>query len=54
MMALALETGIPCKSFLILRMSLQIRLYAVFFDGTSGLGDFRGFTLETLHTLSAF
>ena len=52
MIALALETGTPFNSFLILGMSLQNRLYSVFFDETSGLGAFH---LEDLtHTLSAF
>ena len=44
----------PCNSFLIFQMSLQNRLYAVFFDGTSGVFAFRGFNLMTLHTLNAF
>ena len=46
MIALALETGTPCYSFLIFRM------YAIFLDGTSVLCVFKGF--KTLHTLSAF
>ena len=54
MMLLALETGTPCNSFLIFHTSLQNRLYAVFFDGTSGIVAFRGFTLMALHTLSVF
>ena len=54
MIVLALETGTPCNSFLVFRMSLQKRLYTVFFDGTSDFGVFKGFTLKTLHTLSAF
>ena len=47
MIAFALETGTPSNSFLIFRMSLQNRLYAVFLDGTSNLGVFKGFTLKT-------
>ena len=54
MMAFALETGTPCNSFLIVQMSLQNRFYAVFFDGTSSLGTVIAFTLNALHTLSAF
>ena len=54
MIALALETGTLCNSFLIFHMSLQNRLYPVFFDVTSDFGVFKGFTLKTLHTLSAF
>ena len=42
------------NSFFVFRMSLQNRLYAVFFDGTSGFGVLKGFTLKTSHTLSAF
>ena len=47
MVALALKTGTPSNSFLIFRMSLQNRLYAIFLDGTSNLGVFKGFTLKT-------
>ena len=42
------------QPFLVFLMSLQNKLYAVFFEGSSGLGVFKGFTLKTLHTLSAF
>ena len=54
MIAFALETGTPSNSFLIFRMSLQNRLYAVFLDGTSNLGVFKVFTLKTFRTLGAF
>ena len=35
--ALALETGIPCNSFLVFCMYLQNSLYAVFLDGHQAL-----------------
>ena len=54
MIALALETGTPWNSFLVFQISLQNRLYAVFFDGTLGFNVFKGFTLKTLGTLSSF
>ena len=54
MIALALETVEPFNSSFVSRISLQKRLCAIFFGGTSSLGVFRDFTLKALHTLSAF
>ena len=54
MIALALEAVAPFNSSFISRISLQKRLCAVFFGGTSTLDVFRDFTLKALHTLSTF
>ena len=44
----------PFNSSFVSHITLQNRLYAVFFAGTSGLGVFKDFILKVLHTLSAF
>ena len=54
MMALALETVAPFNSSFISRISLQNKLYVVFFAGTSCLGVFKHFTLEFFNTVIAF